>query len=75
MNPRQYKEYHVNPPTYVKNLTETPQKKEFRILSKNKHGLLFAGVNHQYNNPHVYLSAGIENLKDSSDIWTLEPVD
>lgn len=74
MNPRQYKEYHVNPPTYVKNLTETPQKKEFRILSKNKNGLLFAGVN-QYNNPNVYFTAGIENLKDSSDIWTLEPVD
>ncbi len=74
MNARKYKEYHLNPPTYVKNLTETPQKKEFRILTKKKHGLLFAGTN-QYNQPNVYLSAGLENLKDSSDIWTLEPVD
>lgn len=72
MNPRQYKEYHVNPPL-SKTLhiaSSMPQiNKEFRLVNKNNNEIL---LNRQGN--VVYEKTQSKHYPKDSDIWTFEPV-
>ena len=67
---RKYKEYHVNPPTYVKNLPLISQKREFKIINKETNRYLYSDsdpVNALYPSTYSHMPPG-------HSIWTLEPV-
>ena len=70
MNPRKYKEYHVNPPTYVKNLPVIPQKREFKIINKETKNYLYC----DNDSPSVLNPSRYSHMPQGYSIWTLEPV-
>jgi hypothetical protein len=68
VNMEKYKEYHVNPPTYVNTLIS--QKREFKIINKETNRYLFNDneqVNAQYPSNYSHMPPGYS-------IWILEPV-
>jgi glutamate synthase domain-containing protein 2 len=70
MNPRQYKEYHVNPPTYVKNLPVTPQNKYFKIINKETNRYLYSDS----DNALALYPSICSHMPPGHLTWTLEPV-
>jgi hypothetical protein len=71
MNARKYKEYYINPPTYVKNLPVTPQNKYFKIINKETNRYLFSDS----DNALALYPSICSHLPPGHLTWTLEPVD
>jgi hypothetical protein len=70
MNARKYKEYYINPPTYVKNLPVIPLNKEFRLVNKITNCYLHA----DYKDRAVSSQSKNHEAPPGHTIWTLEPV-